>query len=338
MKRLSIALFVIAVLGGGVAAARYAFHDLLERPIEPFPKGARFDVTTGQSFAAIAEGLEEKRLIPSAWALRLWARWSSVDRQIHQGMYRFDEPLSPLGILGKLRRGEGMLVRVTLPEGVTAADVARAMAEAGVGTEEEYRALYEDPELVRSLGVPADSLEGYLFPDTYLFSPLDPPQKVLRTLTAHFHRVFDDAMKKRAEEMNMTVHEVVTLASIIEKETGVDGERAMISSVFHNRLRLGMPLQADPTVIYGIEEFDGNLTRKHLETPTPYNTYANPGLPPGPIANPGRAALEAALHPAEGRYLYFVSRNDGSHEFTKSLREHNAAVNRFQRRRRSTGG
>jgi UPF0755 protein len=152
-------------------------------------------------------------------------------------------------------------------------------------------------------------------------------------MTRRFREAFSDAWRARAHALGMSVHEVVTLASIIEKETGDPAERPLIASVFHNRLERGMRLETDPTVIYGIEDFDGNLTRKHLRTPTPYNTYLNKGLPPGPIASPGKAALEAALYPAESGYLFFVSRKDGTHQFSSTLKEHREAVRKYQLRR-----
>jgi UPF0755 protein len=205
----------------------------------------------------------------------------------------------------------------------------------GLGPASSFLALARDGAFARSLSVPADGLEGYLFPDTYHFSPLDSAPKILGMFVARFHQVFTPELEGEARQAGFTVHQIVTLASVIEKETGRRDEQALVSAVFRNRLRHGMPLQADPTVIYGIEKFDGNLTRKDLETPTPYNTYTAPGLPAGPIGNPGRSALLAALRPADVPYLYFVARDDGSHEFSSSLAEHNRAVNRYQRSRRS---
>jgi len=330
VKRLALVVVVVSV---AVAGVRYAFHTLLGSPVEPFPGVVRVDVTSGQSFVAVARRLEEAGVVPSARALALWARWKGVDRQIQQGAYRFEAPLSPLEILEKMRSGDALVMRVTIPEGATASDVARILERCGVGTEAEYRKLFVERDFVRSLGIPADAIEGYLFPETYFFSPLEDPRAVVAALTGRFRTAFDAGMQKAAEERGLSVHQVVTLASIVEKETGAAAERPLIAAVFLNRLRRGMPLQADPTVIYGIENFDGNLTRRHLETPTLYNTYTSVGLPAGPIANPGREALRAVVHPAEGEYLYFVSRNDGSHEFSRSLREHNRAVTRFQRRR-----
>jgi UPF0755 protein len=183
------------------------------------------------------------------------------------------------------------------------------------------------------LGVNATTLEGYLYPDTYNFPRFTKPEEILRTMVARFHQFFTPEVKAQAAALNMTEHEVVTLASIIEKETGQEDERPLIAAVFQNRLKKKYPLQSDPTVIYDIPNFDGNLTRAQLTTSTPFNTYMHPGLPPGPIANPGIKSILAALHPAPVSYLYFVSKNDGSHQFSSTLTEHNQAVHHYQKKR-----
>jgi len=180
------------------------------------------------------------------------------------------------------------------------------------------------------LGLGAETLEGYLFPDTYFFPKDVTVEKIISTMVLRFWSIFSPAWKERAKHYGLTVHQVVTLASIIEKETGAAFERPLISSVFHNRLRKKMRLESDPTVIYGIKNFDGNLTRKHLKTRTPYNTYAIRGLPVGPIANPGRASLEAALFPEKTSFIYFVSKKDTTHHFSTNLKEHNRAVRKYQ--------
>ena len=222
--------------------------------------------------------------------------------------------------------------RVTIPEGFTVRQIASLLKQRGIiEDEEEFCRLAFDPRFVRSLGIEDRTLEGYLFPDTYRFPRGTPPREVIRVMVENFRRVYDEGLAMRAKELGMTVREVVILASIIEKETGRAEERPLISAVFHNRLKKGMPLCSDPTVIYGLEEFDGNLTKEHLRRRTPYNTYLFAGLPPTAIANPGRDALLAALYPAPVPYLYFVSRNDGTHKFSVTLKEHNRAVLRYQK-------
>ncbi len=333
MKRALLLLVCFAIAGG--VAALYGFDLLLERPYGPTAGAVRIDVEAGEPFVVTARKLEDARLVPSALAVRLWARWRQIDRQIQHGAYEFKEPLSPIAMLEKMRTGEAMVLRVTLPEGATSRDLAATLERAGLGKAATYLALVDDPEFTRSLGISASRLEGYLFPDTYAFSPLDPPKKVLAAFVDRFRHVFTPEMEAEGKTAGFTIHQIVTLASVVEKETGREEERPLVSAVLRNRLKIGMPLQADPTVIYGIEHFNGNLTRKDLETPTPYNTYTQPGLPPGPIANPGRPSLIAALRPADVKYLYFVARDDGTHEFNVDLAEHNRAVNRYQRSRRT---
>jgi UPF0755 protein len=329
MSRALLLLLLLAIIAG--AAARLAFSFYLEKEGPPLSAPIRIDVAIGEPFRSTARKLEAAGLVRSALAVTLWARWTHVDRQIQHGAYQFTEPGSAIALVGKMRSGEAMVMRVTLPEGGTVRDLAAALQHAGLGDAAKFLALARDPGFAAKLGIAGSGLEGYLFPETYTFSPLDSPEKILAAFVAQFRRVFTAEMTADAERQGFTVHQIVTLASVIEKETGRDDERPLVSAVFRNRLRLGMPLQADPTVIYGISEFNGNLTKKDLETPTAYNTYTTTGLPPGPISNPGRSSLAAALHPADAPFLYFVARDDGTHVFNTSLEDHNRAVNRYQR-------
>ena len=191
-----------------------------------------------------------------------------------------------------------------------------------------------DPELIKRWKIPNDSLEGYLFPDTYYFHKGASALDVAGSMLEQFKHNISPEWRERADALGFSMHQIITLASLIEKEAGVATERPIISAVYHNRLRNNIRLQCDPTVIYAIPNFDGNLTRKHLRLDSPYNTYRYRGLPPGPIANPGRASIEAALYPADVDYQYFVSRNDGTHQFSTTLRQHNNAVIKYQKRRR----
>jgi UPF0755 protein len=195
--------------------------------------------------------------------------------------------------------------------------------------------LNTEPHFLARWGLPPQGLEGYVYPDTYHFSWLASPEEIVGQLVARLYTALSPDLYRRAATLGLSMHEVLTLASLIEKETAVAEERTLVSAVFHNRLRKRMPLQCDPTVIYGLirlDQFDGNLTRQHLRTPTAYNTYLLPGLPPGPIASPGIESIRAALHPAENTYLYFVARGDGTHVFSSNLAEHNRAVQYFQKR------
>jgi UPF0755 protein len=292
--------------------------------------GALVVVREGDSVAAIADRLHRGGVVRSALLFRVWARAGGLDRAIQPGEYHFATATGVRDVARRLAAGSTRPA-VTIPEGRTVREVAALLAAAGLGAPESFLCLARDPEFLVEAGVPGAQLEGYLFPDTYRFSPLMPPGEILGTMVRRFHERFQPAHHRRAAARGMTVDEVVTLASIIEKETGQSEERPLIAAVFHNRLRLGMRLQSDPTVIYGLPSFDGNLTRADLAHPSSYNTYVAAGLPPGPIANPGLAAIEAALTPATASYLYFVSRNDGTHVFSTTLAEHNRAVATYQR-------
>jgi UPF0755 protein len=289
-------------------------------------------IPKGSTFREVVQALDEKGLLRSPTAFYLMARVSGVAGSVQAGEYELNTAMTPAVILHKLVSGDVVKYRITIPEGYTVRQIASRLAELGIITEQEefLRAAFSS-DFDAMLGIDGESVEGYLFPDTYLFSKAVAPQEVIRTMVGKFKRVYTPEFSQRAAELGLTDREVVTLASIIEKETGLSEERTLVSAVFHNRLKRGMPLASDPTVIYGIKDFDGNLRKRNLETKTPYNTYIIQGLPPGPIANPGRASIEAALYPAQVNYLYFVSRNDGSHHFSATLREHNAAVRRYQR-------
>ena len=223
---------------------------------------------------------------------------------------------------------------LTVPEGFTLQQIIARTVEKGFGQKERLLELAYDVDFIHSLQINTDSLEGYLFPETYLFAPGIDEKTLLKMMVTQLKNNLDLELRKTAKKQGMDLQQWVTLASIIEKETGDVAEMPLISSVFHNRLKRNIPLQTDPTVIYGIKNFDGNITRKHLRTPTPYNTYIIRGLPPGPIASPGLAALKAAVNPAQTKYLYFVATGNGGHRFSKTLKEHNAAVKEYLAQRR----
>jgi UPF0755 protein len=325
--------FWLAGAGALAAAAGAAF--LTTPPALP-PGGARLLVRQGEDLRPIAQRLERIGVVRSGLVFRLWARATGLDRSIQPGEYRFTEPRAVGEVVKALAAG-GIRHEVTIPEGLTVREVAALLAARGLGPEASFTCLAGDPEFLLEAGIPGAQLEGYLFPDTYRLSPAMSPAEILALMVRRFHERFDAGRHRRAAARGMSVDAIVTLASLVEKETGVAAERPLVAAVFHNRLRRGMRLQSDPTVIYALPAFGGALTRADLAYPSPYNTYLIPGLPPGPIANPGLAAIEAALEPADAAYLYFVSRNDGSHEFSVTLRDHNRAVDRYQRRRPPPG-
>jgi len=325
-----LVVIFLALIVTASAAGWYAWMEL-HAPVEP-SSGTVVSVTPGASLRLVAHQLRRAGLLRSPMLFIAWARYTKSDREVRSGIYRIERPISPVELLELLRQGPALEPHwLTIPEGYTAAQVARTLEEKGFGGSDVFECVMRDPALLAELDLPGSGVEGYLFPDTYALDWTTEPEDIVRTMVRRFRQVSSELAEER-RRADLTEIEMVTLASVIEKETGRPEERAMISGVFHNRLRLGMPLQSDPTVIYGLTLFDGNLTREHLEDVSPYNTYRWKGLPPGPIANPGRAALEAAVAPAATSALYFVSRNDGTHEFSTSLAQHNRAVRHYQKK------
>ena len=334
LKKWLVIGIVTVCLAGIVAAAvavdlnRYARTPLVLPAPDVQP--ALVTISPGDGFRTIARRLAASGLIRSPLRFRLLARFNGQDRRVKSGEYRLSPAQSPRDILAALVAGKVVLYRLTLPEGYTLRQMAGAVDAAGLAPADEFLKVAADPGLIRSLKIDADSLEGYLFPDTYAFPRTVTPETIIRTQVRRLRAVFTPAWQAAAKAAGLSVHQVLTLASIIEKETGDPGERPLISSVFHNRLKKGMRLQSDPTVIYGIADFNGNLTRRDLRTPGPYNTYLNTGLPPGPIANPGAASIRAALFPAQTAYLFFVAKKNGTHQFSTTLTAHLRAVRKYQ--------
>ena len=289
-------------------------------------------IEQGESFSTVVRKLRDQKVVTNEKLFSLWARYSGSEKKIHWGLYRFELPLSPSEVLNRMVLGKGIFQRVTIPEGLTVKEVADLLAKMGIVPQEQFLAAAYDSELLSSLGLQDKGIEGYLFPNTYNFIPETPSREIILKMTEQFRKSVEPLAGQHKGDNGLTPHEIVTLASIIEKETGVEAERPLVSAVFHNRLKLKMPLQSDPTVIYGLKDFNGNLTRKDLSAASPYNTYRIPALPPGPICNPGLSSLRAALHPASVPFLYFVSKNDGTHHFSESLESHSQAVKAYQPR------
>jgi UPF0755 protein len=328
--RLLVILGVAGILAGAV------WFSLEYRGVRPgLPAGQFFEVKKGQGVAGIAAALEARGLIRSSLAFRLAYRLYYHPRSLKAGEYAFPGPVSPRDILSDMSRGAVYLQAVTVPEGLTGEETARELDRLGFVPLDEFMKAFDDSRRFAAWDPEAENAEGYLFPETYNFPRHPGAAEVMDRMISQFKTVFNDAWQRRAREMGLTVREVTTLASLIEKETSLPAEKRLVSAVFHNRLRLGMKLDCDPTIIYALKlagDYRGRLGYRDLKLDSPYNTYLHRGLPPGPICNPGRESLEAALHPAAEGYLYFVSRNDGSHEFSRTLREHQLAVRRFQKR------
>lgn len=292
------------------------------------------DISPGMTLREISGFLEDRKLIRNAFSFQLLANLQKKQGQIQVGEYELSPSMTPKEILEKVTSGKTVLHAITIPEGYRITEIAALLAEQGLANRDEFIRQTQNKELIQSTGSPINSLEGYLFPETYHFSRNTSERKIIQSMLSTFkEQVSVLNFNNQPKSQNLTLHEIITLASLIEKETGVDEERKIISSVFHNRLKKNMRLQTDPTVIYAISDFDGNIRKKDLSIDSPYNTYKYAGLPPGPIASPGLKSIAAALDPDDTNYLYFVSRKDGSHQFSSSLMEHNRAVQKYQLRR-----
>jgi len=321
------AFFLVLILAVAVPTTLF-----LWRPVAP-PAPASVMVEPGRPFGLVAKELEERGVVADAFALKILSRLRGDGSRIQSGEYLFDVAATPGEVLDRLVAGDVRRIRFTVPEGLTVKEIASRMEQVGISEPGDFLRLAKDSSFAESLGVEADSLEGYLFPETYTVEAKIPADRLIRAMVGEFRKRLDPNLVEEAQRRGLSLHQLVILASIVQKEAGNSEEMPLVSAVFHNRLRLGMPLQADPTVIYGITDFDGNITREHLRTPTPYNTYRMKGLPYGPIANPGEDSLRAAAIPAEVDALYFVAKGDGTHVFTRTLDEHNKAVRRYQLRR-----
>ena len=284
------------------------FYYQISHPAGESTQAIAISISPGATLKQISSELESHNLIRSASAFRLLANIRKKQIHIQVGEYELNQSMLPMDI-----------------------EIAELLAEKISINKEKFIKEARSKDLIKSLNITSDSLEGYLFPETYHFSKHTPEQKIVQAMLNTFkQRITNRNILDQIQKSDMSLHEVITLASLIEKETGMNDERKHISSVFHNRLHRNMRLQTDPTVIYAIEEFDGNIRKKDLNIDSPYNTYRYKGLPPGPIANPGIKSIVAALNPIRSNHLYFVSRKDGSHHFSSNLREHNRAVQKYQ--------
>jgi UPF0755 protein len=291
-------------------------------------------IKRGSTVSAIADQLEKEGVVRSARLFRLYAHLNGSTLDLKAGEYQFDTPLSLVEVLEILGSGRVFYHSVTVPEGLEIQQIAEIFLRAGFGTGQDLLAAMMDPAPIADLDPYAEDLEGYLLPETYFLTVDMTEAEIVGLMLRNFREFWTEGQAARARELELTVREVVTLASLIEKETARSEERVLVSAVFHNRLRLGMKLACDPTVIYAVKrvkEYDGVINQSDLALDSPYNTYLYPGLPPGPIANPGKLSLEAALNPADSDFLYFVSRNDGSHVFSRRYSDHARAVQQYQR-------
>ncbi len=320
-----VGLYVILLLA-------YQAYSFVYMPPAKHAKSKIVYIQPKTRFRTISHQLEEAGVIKSSFKFSMLAKITGSINEVKAGEYELSPSMLPKEVLNKLVNGQVIQHMVTIPEGYNIYQIADTLDREGLVRKEKLLAKAFDKEFISSLGFEGPGLEGFLFPDTYAFWRDMEAEDVLRKMAYRFKKIYSQKFEERAKKQGLSMRKVITLASIIEKETGNPGEMALISAVFHNRLRRGMPLQADPTVIYGMRDFKGNLTKKDLQTFTPYNTYTIKGLPPGPIACPGERAIEAALSPAKGKHLYFVSKNDGSHCFSCNLSAHRRAVDIYQKK------
>ncbi len=323
-KRLLLLFVLVVLIAGGFTAY------ILMTPYAGYDKEVFVDIPPGTTTQEMARQLEDAGVIRGKWGFML-ARALSMRANLQAGEYRFDRPMSVLDVYGKIARGEIFYHELRVPEGANMFDIAAKLEELGLMKNSEFLRAARNPGPIHDIAPAAPSLEGYLFPSTYRFRKRTTAEQVAREMTAQFRKVWSE-VGGGAEDVNR----MVTLASLVEKETGVPAERGAVASVYKNRLDIGMRLDCDPTVIYAAlleNRYRGTIYRSDLDNPHPYNTYRNPGLPPGPIANPGRASLEAALRPSQTSYLYFVAKPGGSgeHLFATTLSEHDENVAAYRR-------
>jgi UPF0755 protein len=340
LKRLLVFLFVLLLVAAGASLYLYQtwLRPRLEEPYATAALPVRFEVESGQPAARILENLERLGLLRDAAVTRYYLVYAMKDPPLRAGEYEVTRPMAPRELLDKLIRGDVYVRPLKLIEGLTAFEAVDEMVKQGFGQRDAFLREIARVERIADLDPEAKNLEGYLYPDTYLFASKTSEEKVIDTLVAGFRKHWQEEVAPLRGPGSFTgslsVRQLVTLASIVEKEAGKDEERPLVASVYANRLEQGIGLYADPTIIYAKKldgSWDGNLRRPDLQMASPYNTYVVPGLPPGPICSPAVRSLLASVQPADTAYLYFVSKNDGTHVFSETLAEHNRNVDLWQR-------
>jgi UPF0755 protein len=335
MRKLALAFIfvVVVVIGIPVFAGTILWSRMTDlyrgyRATEQF-----VEIPSGARTPEIGRRLVDAGVVKDTWAFRAAVWWTGEGRNLKAGEYRFDRPASAVEVVEKIARGDVYGRRVTFPEGLTIAEMAKIYESQQLGNATEFVAAARGVSMIRDLDPAATDLEGYLFPETYTLPRGVPAPRLIGLMVDRFRSVFTEELQQRAKAQGLTVRQAVTLASLVEKETAQAEERPIVAAVYRNRMKIGMGMQADPTVVYALQKagrYDGNIRREDLQFDSPYNTYRYPGLPPGPIASPGKASLEAAVAPADVKYVYFVSRNDGTHIFAETLDAHNRNVQKFQ--------
>jgi UPF0755 protein len=317
-------IFVIAFLCLFVLAFIHTCS-FLTTPITP-PKPVRLDIHSGQGAWEITKILQKTGVISNAGTFITVAALTGKAKHMQAGAYVFEGNHVPLDIMNILFKGKTLRYRITIPEGYTVYQIGEVVSKTGLLSKDSFVRSTRSKQTTDFFAVPAPSMEGFLFPDTYYLTPHMTPLEIMAKMIERFRSVYTPAMEQRSKVLGMSKLEVITLASLIEKEAFAPLEKPLISSVFHNRMILSMRLQSDPSAVYGIDGFTGKIGPDDLLRESPYNTYRHEGLPPGPICNPGLDSIKAALWPAKTEYLYFVSKGDGKHVFSRTLQEHNRAI------------
>lgn len=329
-----VLVFIVVVLIGTPVLLGTLTWVRITESFRGYSEPERFvEIPPGASTAEIGRRLVDDGIVSDTLTFRAALWWTGASRRLKAGEYRFESAMPAVEVVERVARGEVYQRRITFPEGLTIREMADIFEKNGFGSASAFIQSARDASAITDLDPEATDLEGYLFPDTYALPRNTMAARLVRLMVDRFRMAFTDELRRAAAASGLTVRQIVTLASLIEKETAKGEERPRVAAVYMNRLKRGMPLQADPTVIYALQKagrYDGNIRRDDLGIESPYNTYQRTGLPPGPIAAPGRASLEAAVNPAAVDHLYFVSRNDGGHVFADTLAEHNANVRKFQ--------
>jgi UPF0755 protein len=323
---------LFALIGVVLSGSFYVAAQLL-MPLPMGNKNIEVRVPKGSSFRQTVEIFSKEGLIRDKNLFLFIGRISRIDRKIRAGYYSIYRTMNSLDLLKVLRRGQIIEYEVTVVEGDSLREVGEKLSEKGIADNESFRRLSSDKDFLSSYRIDAPSLEGYLFPDTYKIPKGMDPSEAIGMMINEMREKFSEKLRTKAAEIGLSEREVLTLASIVEKEAVTDDERPLISAVYHNRLKKRIPLQADPTAIYGIKSSKEKITSEDIRRKTPYNTYTIKGLPPGPIASPGAKSIIAALYPAKVPYIYFVSNNDGTHHFSVSAEEHQSAVKEYREKK-----
>lgn len=320
----------ILFLLGLLILSSLVFANFAIQPVGPSAETILIDIPRGTGFLKIIGILDEAGLVANKPFFYTLAIMKGAVRQIRAGEYELSFTMSPVEIINKLVKGDIKAYLITIPEDFTVKEIAARLAANKLVPEKTFLKLAFDQNFVQTLNVPGKTLEGYLYPETYKLDRSMGSKEIIQIMNQQFWKRFTPEMRQRAAALGMTISEVVTLASLIGKETGFKDEKPLVSAVFHNRLKKGMKLQSDPTAVYDLDDFDGKIRKSHLLRDAPHNTYRISGLPPGPIANPDTESLKAALYPAKADYLYFVANNNGSHQFSSTLIDHRQAVSKYQ--------